>query len=120
MTTNIYVFGSNLAGRHGAGTALQAVKHHGAIYGQGWGLQGSSYGIPTKDSKLRTLPLEEIHTHVLNFLMFAYFNPQFTFNVQPIGCGLAGYSPKDIAWMFYDRTPNVILPKVFLDELKGQ
>jgi len=57
MTNKIFVFGSNLAGRHGKGAALHARKHYGAIYGQGWGRQGNSYAIPTKDSKLKTVPL---------------------------------------------------------------
>lgn len=52
--TDIFVFGSNLAGRHGAGSALEALKKHGAIYGQGVGRQGNSYAIPTNDERLRT------------------------------------------------------------------
>ena len=56
-TIPIFVFGSNLAGRHGKGAALYAKKHHGAIYGQGYGLQGRSFAIPTKDYNLKTLPL---------------------------------------------------------------
>ena len=116
--TEIFVFGSNLAGRHGAGAALFAKKHHGAIYGQGWGLQGNSYGIPTKDENLVTLSLPEIHKHVKLFLMFAYHNPQLTFRLTPIGCGLAGYSPADIAWMFVEASRNVIIPKEFIDATK--
>lgn len=109
----IFVFGSNLAGRHGKGAALYALQHHGAVYGQGMGLQGSSYGIPTKDEYLKTLPLIRIQLHVQEFLRFAASNPDLTFQVTPIGCGLAGYQPKDIAWMFRGHTQNVQLPIEF-------
>ncbi len=71
MTRPIFVFGSNLAGRHGKGAALFARQKHGAVYGQGVGLQGHSYAIPTKDEQLRTLPLEAIREHVEEFKRFA-------------------------------------------------
>ena len=58
--TAIFVFGSNLAGRHGKGAALHARRHHGAVYGQGIGLQGSSYPIPTKDAQIRTMHIAQI------------------------------------------------------------
>ena len=112
--TEIFVFGSNLAGRHGKGAALYARNHHRAVYGQGEGLQGNSYAVPTKDSQLRTLPLEDIANHVCNFLEFALTRPDLTFRVTPIGCGLAGYKPSDIAWMFDLPCPrNVVLPDEF-------
>ena len=63
----IFVFGSNLAGRHGKGAALFARQHRGAVYGQGQGLQGCSYAIPTKDARLNTLPLHEIEGYVHHF-----------------------------------------------------
>ena len=107
---DIFVFGSNLAGIHGAGAALYAVKHHGAIYGQGIGLQGNSYGIPTKDRSIRTLPLFIIDTHVCTFINFAKKNPQLTFNVTRIGCGLAGYKDFQIAPMFTGAPDNCKLP----------
>lgn len=108
------MFGSNLAGRHGKGAALYARQHHGAVYGQGEGLQGNSYAIPTKDAHLRTLSLDEISNYVCYFLEFALTRPDLTFRVTPIGCGLAGYDPKDIAWMFDLPPPrNVILPEEF-------
>jgi len=110
----IFVFGSNLAGRHGKGAAFFARKYCGAIYGQGIGLQGRSYAIPTKDEKLKTLPLTEIQKHVNVFLQFARATPELTFKVTPIGCGLAGYECSDIAPMFKDVPDNVILPKEFL------
>lgn len=110
-TMNIFVFGSNLAGRHGAGSALEAVRNHGAIYGQGIGLQGNSYAIPTKDHNLEVLPLWVINKHVFNFLTFSMTHPQFTFNVVKIGCGLAGYHEEDIKKMFAAAPRNCNLPE---------
>lgn len=116
----IFVFGSNLAGRHGAGAALFAIKYHGAIYRQGVGLQGNSYAIPTKDENIRTLPLRRIDAHVSEFRYFAATHPDMVFNVTAIGCGLAGYKPEDIAPMFKDSPPNCILPAEFLDVLDSK
>lgn len=114
----IFVFGSNLAGRHGKGAALHARKHHGAIYGRGEGLQGNSYAIPTKDDRIRTMPLSFIAERVAGFVEFALSHPHLTFRVTPIGCGLAGYRPSDIAWMFDAPCPrNVILPPEFEAEI---
>lgn len=104
--TDIFVFGSNLAGIHGAGAARFAVQRHGAIYGQGIGLQGRSYGIPTKDERIETLPLEVIAGFVTNFLNFARSRPGLTFYVTPIGCGLAGYKRPQIRPMFDGMPPN--------------
>lgn len=109
----IFVFGSNLAGRHGKGAALAAIKEHGAVYGQGVGLQGCSYAIPTKDAKLNPLALDMIAQHVDDFLEFAKQRSDLQFMVTPIGCGLAGYKPKDISPMFKGHTNNVYLPDVF-------
>jgi hypothetical protein len=109
----IFVFGSNLAGRHGKGAALDARQRHGAIYGQGVGLQGNSYAIPTKDEQLRTLPLETIQGYVEQFKAFARQHGELTFQVTAIGCGLAGYQPKQIAPMFADAPDNCILPEEF-------
>lgn len=89
---NIFVFGSNLAGRHGKGAALDAKKYHGAIYGKGTGLQGKSYAIPTKGHNLEILSLNQISYHIATFVDFAKTNPHHIFNVTKIGCGLAGYN----------------------------
>lgn len=110
----IFVFGSNLAGRHGRGAAKAAVEKYGAIYGQGIGLQGSSYAIPTKDRYIKTLPLYIIANYVKDFLTFANSHPELTFQVTPIGCGLAGYSPEQIAPMFKGAPNNCILPEIFV------
>lgn len=109
----IFVFGSNLAGRHGKGAALTARQKFGAIYGQGIGLQGQSYGIPTKDKKLNILPLDVIQLHVTNFIKFAKNNQKLTFLVTPIGCGLAGYKTEQIAPLFQEIPKNIKLPKFF-------
>lgn len=110
----IFVFGSNLAGRHGKGSALEAVRNHGAIYGVGIGLQGNSYAIPTKTAQLDILPLSVIAWHIEYFEWFAAAHiDRMTFNVVAIGCGLAGYTPREIGPMFKVRPNNVQLPKEF-------
>ncbi len=110
---DVFVFGSNLAGRHGAGSAKHALKHFGAKYGVGIGRQGNSYAIPTKDHKLNTLPLDEIKQYVLNFCAYAEYHWEECFNVVEIGCGLAGYTPEQIAPMFQSAPENVNLPERF-------
>jgi hypothetical protein len=110
---NCFVFGSNLAGRHGKGAALFAKEHCGAIYGHGLGLQGNSYAIPTKDENIKTLPLDAIHNFVNGFVLFATQNPDMIFYVTRVGCGLAGYKDIDIAPMFKDAPSNCILPKMW-------
>lgn len=107
----IFVFGSNLAGIHGAGAALFARKFKGAIQGIGEGVQGNSYGIPTKDRNIKTLPLEAIQKHVDTFLEYAKQHPDKVFEVTRVGCGLAGYSDKDISPMFKTASPNCKLPE---------
>lgn len=109
----IFVFGSNLAGRHGAGAAKHARLWYGAVYGNGKGFQGRSYAIPTKDENLKTLPLDSIENYVKEFLVFAKLNPNLKFGVTAIGCGLAGYIPKNIAPFFLGYPKNVILNNDF-------
>ena len=105
MAGDIFVFGSNLAGRHGKGAALHARKHHGAIYGQGEGLQGQSYGIPTKGHRLEILSLGAINIGAKRFKEFAESHPDLTFNVTPVGCGLAGYRQEQIK-PFFEPLPD--------------
>ena len=102
MTGAMFVFGSNLAGRHGAGAARYAAMKYGAIYGQGEGRQGQSYAIPTKDAELRTLALPEIEAAVRRFVSYAAENHSEAFALTPIGCGLAGYNRADI-WAILHR-----------------
>jgi hypothetical protein len=101
----IFVFGSNLAGFHGAGAALSAKLLYGATLGMGIGLMGRCYAIPTKDRHIRTLNLSVITQHVDVFKTFTHDNPEMRFFVTRVGCGLAGYTDKVIAPLF--RTCNV-------------
>lgn len=117
---DVFVFGSNLSGYHGAGAAKTAHQLYGAVWGRGVGLYGRSYALPTKDHKIRTLTLDEIRTHVDDFIYVVRSNPDRTFWVTRIGCGLAGYSDRDIAPMFNNIIlpsfpDNVKLPRKFLD-----
>ena len=110
----IFVFGSNLAGRHGAGAALHAKNCRGAIYGQGVGLQGSSYALPTKDFTLHSLPLDKIAEYAAQFIEFAAAHPELEFELTAVGCGLAGYAPAQIAPLFRSAPTNVCKPDAFL------
>lgn len=107
----IFVFGSNQAGRHGAGAARTARDKFGAVYGRGSGLQGRSYAIPTKDWDLNPLPPSIIRNYVADFLIFATRHEHLVFNVTRIGCGRAGYTEEVIAPMFRGAPSNVILPR---------
>lgn len=113
----IFVFGSNLAGRHGAGAAKWAYENKGAIWGQGVGMMGDSYGIPTKDQNIETMALERIQVFVDYFLEFAKNHPHLKFYLTPIGCGLAGYKPYQIAPMFKGVPSNVTVPAEFVEFL---
>ena len=117
-TGEIFVFGSNEAGRHGKGAAKQALKW-GAVYFQGIGLFGQTYAIPTKNKKIKTLPIVCIAVYVYQFIEFAIANPDLTFLVVPIGTMLAGYKPEDIAPLFERAIPikNIHLPQSFWDIL---
>lgn len=116
----IFGFGSNLSGNHSKGAAKTAMKW-GAIYGQGIGLQGRTYGIPTKPKSVRqVLPLDKIAVYVHGYTEFARNNPQLTLLTTEIGCGLAKYRPKDIAPLFEDAVhiDNIRLPARFWHKLK--
>lgn len=113
MSQPIFVFGSNLEGRHGKGAALFAKRFRGAKQGQGIGLQGQSYAIPTCSKPGKPLPLGVIEIHINGFLQFAKDHPELTFELTPIGCGLAGYRPQEIAPMFKGVTKNVQIPLKF-------
>lgn len=106
----IFVFGSNEAGRHAGGAARFAVEHFGAVYGQGAGLQGQSYAIPTTN-----LDRDTIARYVDEFIRFADIHPEMTFLVTRVGCGIAGFTDEDIAPLFARAygLPNVHLPKEF-------
>ena len=113
----IFVFGSTKGGAHRGGAAKLAVEKFGAVMGQGEGLQGQSYAIP---SMLKTV--EGIRPHVTKFLQFAAANPQWKFYVTKIGCGRAGFKEEEIAPLFTDAVnmPNIWLPQSFLTILGVQ
>jgi hypothetical protein len=111
----IFVFGSNLAGRHGKGAALFARQHHQAEYGVGVGPTGQAYAIPTKDEFLRTLPLATISKYVAEFITYTSMHPEVQFKVTRIGCGLAGYKDAQIAPMFLGAPANCELPAGWRD-----
>ncbi|WP_373130647.1 A1S_2505 family phage non-structural protein [Alistipes finegoldii] len=111
----IFVFGSNLAGMHGGGAARLAYQKFGAVWGQGVGLQGQSYAIPTMQGGVET-----IQPYVDEFIEFAKQRPQLKFLVTEIGCGIAGFSPSEIAPLFEQakEVENIYLPERFWMVLK--
>ena len=106
----IFVFGSNLSGQHGGGAAFLAYKKWGAIWGQGVGLQGQTYGIPTMQGGIDT-----IAPYVDEFIRFAQSHPELVFLVTEIGCGIAGFRPEEIAPLFKEavKVSNIYLPQRF-------
>jgi hypothetical protein len=113
----IWVFGSNLIGLHGAGAARVAHESFGAIPGEEVGRHGQSYAIPTKDERMQTLSLPVIASYVTAFLFHARMNPETTYFVTAVGCGLAGYAAKDIAPMFAEATENCSFPDTWEEYL---
>lgn len=119
----IFVFGSNESGIHGSGAARIAISKFGAVLGQGHGLMGNSYAIPTKDRNLKPLPLESIKDYLREFIKFVIANPHLTFYLTKVGCGLAGYSTEEIRKIFWEvlnefskkqyLPANLIIPKEF-------
>ncbi|NLY25361.1 MAG: hypothetical protein GX042_10220 [Bacteroidales bacterium] len=110
----IFVFGSNLEGSHGGGAAKTAHDKFGAIWGQGTGLQGQSYGIPTMHGGV-----EDIQPYVDEFIDFALSNPELLFLVTRVGCGIAGFHESEIAPLFSRAADvqNICLPESFWNYL---
>lgn len=110
----IFVFGSNLGGFHGGGAARIAFQKFGAVWGQGVGLQGRSYAIPTMQGGVET-----VRPYVDEFIDFARQHPEQKFMVTRIGCGIAGFTAEEMAPLFSEaiNMENVILPKDFADIL---
>lgn len=111
----VFVFGSNLAGMHGGGAARVARLRFGAVMGKGVGMQGRSYAIPTMQGGTET-----IRPYVNDFIAYAKEHPELTFLVTPIGCGIAGFEPEDIAPLFEEASnvENIWLPKSFWEVLE--
>ncbi len=103
----IFVFGSNLKGMHGGGAAYIAYRKFGAIMGQGVGLQGQSYAIPTMQGGVET-----IRPYVDEFIQFAKQHLELTFLVTRIGCGIAGFTDDEISPLFAEAhgVENIVLP----------
>ncbi|MGP1424397.1 A1S_2505 family phage non-structural protein [Alloprevotella tannerae] len=110
----IFVFGSNLQGMHGGGAARVAVSKFGAIMGQGVGIQGQSYAIPTMQGGVET-----IQPYVDEFIEFAKAHSEYKFLVTRIGCGIAGFTDSEVAPLFKEAltVENIYLPESFLNEL---
>ena len=110
----VFVFGSNIAGKHNGGAAKAAMVRFGAQYGVGEGLQGQSYAIPTVGCQYRETALA-----IQRFISFAKANPNLKFLVTPIGCGNGGWQPNDMARLFVDAmgVDNICLPRVFWQNL---
>lgn len=98
----VFVFGSNLAGIHGAGAAKFALKNFGAVYGHGWGLQGQSYALPTLDERFQQLPFRVLNDHVERLYQCVRVNPKLEFLLTKVGCGLGGYAEWYMK-MFFDQ-----------------
>ncbi|MBQ7461091.1 MAG: ATP-binding cassette domain-containing protein [Bacteroidaceae bacterium] len=113
----VFVFGSNLAGMHGGGAAATAHRCFGAVWGQGVGLQGQSYAIPTMQGGTET-----IKPYVDEFIEFAKEHPELRFLVTKIGCGIAGFRNEDIAPLFREAVgiKNIVLPKDFVEIIKDK
>ena len=110
----VFVFGSNLQGMHMGGAARYAVEHFGAIEGLGVGPQGQCYAIPTMQG-----PVDTIKSYVTHFINYAKLNTNQIFYVTKIGCGIAGFTPEEIAPLFKDalKQDNIFLPREFIEVL---
>lgn len=113
----VFVFGSNLGGFHAGGAARVALDHFGAVWGQGVGLQGQSYAIPTMHGGV-----DVIKPYVDEFIAFAREHRELKFLVTPIGCGIAGFKIQEIAPLFAAAIDeeNIILPEGFVKISENQ
>lgn len=102
----IFVFGSNLAGIHGAGAAKYAFMQKGALWGFGIGRNGNSYALPTKNARLDSMKLDIVEEYIEQFISYAKHHSGIDFQVTRIGCGLAGYLDQEIAPLFVNAPDN--------------
>ena len=111
----VFVFGSNLGGFHGGGAARTAYNKFGAVWGQGVGMQGQSFAIPTMQGGVET-----IAPYVDEFIEYAGNHPEKKFLVTEIGCGIAGFTPEEIAPLFKDAAgiENISLPERFWEVIE--
>jgi hypothetical protein len=107
----VFVFGSNLAGRHGAGAAKQAREQFGAQLGVGEGRTGQTYALPTLDENLKQLSYKELALAAERFISYAWRNPNTVFHLTKVGCGLAGYDEERIKVLFAWTPRNVVKPE---------
>jgi hypothetical protein len=106
----IFVFGSNLGGRHGAGAARTARWRFGAELGVGEGLTGQCYAFPTLDGNLAKLTMRELEASRDRLYLIAGLNPQLTFLLTRVGTGLAGYSEEEMSALFAEAPGNIVKP----------
>lgn len=118
-SNEVFVFGSNWQGFHGGGAARMAYEKSGAVWGKGVGLYGQSYAIPTMQGGVET-----IKPYVDDFLQFAIVHNELDFLVTEIGCGIAGFTPKEIAPLFFKAIENdirnVFLPASFMKYMNSK
>jgi hypothetical protein len=100
-TNQIFVFGSNYGGHHGAGAAKLALDKYGAVWGQSEGLHGKSYALPTVGHRLARISFDSVSNNIIRFLEFAKNNPQLDFFVTRVGCVLAKHKESEIVKVFY-------------------
>ncbi|MFA7082727.1 MAG: hypothetical protein WC135_08960 [Bacteroidales bacterium] len=128
----IFVFGSNESGIHAGGAAYIAFEYFGAVWGVGYGLEGQTFALPTKDKEIITLPLSKVKSYLKEFIEFVIKNPNLKFYLTKIGCGLAGFTIEEIKTILWEaleemRTQdtittylpnNLIIPKEFAKEIE--
>ena len=120
VETAIFVFGSNLAGVHGSGSAVFARRYRGALPGVGKGLSGQSYALPTKKTHdSRESDYELLQKSIADFLQFARLHPYLNFMVTRVGCGRAGFKDNEVSPLFQYAPSNCYLPGIWIPHRKA-
>ncbi len=104
---DVFVFGSNAGGLHGGGAARIAHERFGAVWGEGRGHHGQTYAIDTMSG------LETLAREAGDFVAYAAAHPELRFLLTPVGCGIAGYTPEQVAPLFAGIPANVTVPASF-------